>query len=135
MFFFPIFTIELIKLCNIIVLVYEPLLVLTFLWAHRAQITSATTGLLQKERVLQLESIKWNFKILANNPLLKMLYAQIAGVSTIQFETNQLLDKTQEEWAGVQPIYVIPNRLNFESNLGLVPDTSVPAQCVLKKLP
>jgi hypothetical protein len=71
MFFFPIFTIELIKLCNIIVLVYEPLFVLTFLWAHRAQITSATTGLLQKERVLQLESITWNFKILANNPFIK----------------------------------------------------------------
>jgi hypothetical protein len=30
-----------------------------------------------------------------------MLYAQIAGVSIIQFETNQLLDKTQEESAEI----------------------------------
>lgn len=101
MLFFPIFTIELIKLCNTIVSVYEPLLILTFLLAHRAQITSATTGLLQKDKVLQLESIKWNSKQLANNPALKYLYAQIAIVSTIQFETNKLLEKTQEESAEI----------------------------------
>lgn len=97
--FFPIFSLEIITLCNGISNVYKTLFLLTFLLAHRAQITSATTGLLQKDKVLQLESVKWNSKQLANNPALKLLYAQIAIVTTIQFETSKLLAKTQEESA------------------------------------
>lgn len=100
MLFFPIFTVEVIKLCNTIVSVYEPLWVLTFLMAHRAQITAATTGLLQKDKVLQLESIKWNSKMLANNPALKLLFAQIAMVTTLQFEIQDI-DKSEEESAEI----------------------------------
>lgn len=101
MLIFPIFTVEALMLCNSIYPVYDTLVILTFLYAHRAQITSATTGILQKDKVLQLESIKWNSKLLANNPHLKLLYAQLAMVSTIQFEAKDLLDKTQEESAEI----------------------------------
>jgi hypothetical protein len=99
MLFFPLFTLEIITLCNGIFNVYESLFVLTFLLAHRAQITSTTTGLLPKDKILQLEFVKWNSKQIANLPLLKFLYAQIAIIFTIQFETSKLLDKSQEDSA------------------------------------
>lgn len=76
---------------------YIPLLILTLLLAHRAQISAASSGILQKDKVLTLPSIKWNSKIIANHPYLKSFYASMAIIDTLAYEQVSMRDMSVEE--------------------------------------
>lgn len=94
---FPGLNKKTIKLADGVSPLYIPLLFLTLLLAHRAQISSASSGILPKDKVLTLASIKWNSKQIANSPLLQKLYATLAIMDTLAFEQNEMIKMSPEE--------------------------------------
>ena len=72
------------------------LILLTFLLAHRAQI-SATLNQLQKQDIQRLESIKWNAKQIAKNPIIKSFAVRLVVAETINYEFNNISNFTKEQ--------------------------------------
>lgn len=105
---------------------YIPLLLLTLLLAHRSQISAASSGLLPKDKVLTLPSIKWNSKLIANSPELKRLYACMAIIDTLANEQESMKDKTVEETTA----YLLEKIVNLSQqkkpkNARLVPKSAI----------
>lgn len=99
MLYFPFFNKDIIQIADKISSVYESLIILATLLAHRAQASASLASLLTKEKILQLASMKWNAKQIANNPKLRLLYALVAISETISFEFKNIKDMGQAESA------------------------------------
>jgi hypothetical protein len=87
----PFLSKKLAQLANNVYNVHDVILVIMFLTAHRAQISMASLGILPKDKILQLESMKWNSRLLANAAELKRFYALVAICETLSQETENLL--------------------------------------------
>lgn len=87
---YPGLTKKSIQLCDGIYPLYFPLLILTLLLAHRAQVSAASSGILKKDKVLTLPSVKWNSKNIANLSCLKRFYAAISILDTLSYEQDSL---------------------------------------------
>ncbi len=72
------------------------LIMITLLLTQRAQI-SASLGQLQKQSIQQLESMKWNARQIARNPLIRSLMVKLVIAETINYDLINFKNLPPEE--------------------------------------
>lgn len=97
MFYIPFITKSTVAIVEQLAPCYGELLFITLLMAHRAQVSIACASVIPKDQVLQLESLKWNAKLLANHKQCKMFLAKIAVAETLAHEKENLAGLSVEE--------------------------------------
>jgi len=72
------------------------LILSALLLTHRAQI-SASLGQLQKQAIQQLESVKWNARQIARNPIVRSFIVKLVIAETINYDLSNFKNLPPEE--------------------------------------